>query len=171
MSETTAASSGASTAEEQAIFNLQRVYLRDCSLEIPSAPQVFIDSSEPRLEFQIDTSDQELGQDLSEVSVRCTVTCRLGENIGFLVEATQSAIFEIKGVTEEQRILLKGISCPNIIYPYLRSNMADLVQRSSFPPVHLSEINWEAFFQQKMSRLAAGAEQSNGSESGIILPQ
>ena len=156
MSETTAASSGASIAEEQAIFNLQRVYLRDCSLEIPSAPQVFIDSSEPRLEFQIDTSDQELGQDLSEVSVRCTVTCRLGENIGFLVEATQSAIFEIKGVTEEQRILLKGISCPNIIYPYLRAIVSDVCTRAGFPPVLLSEVNFQAMFEAQQ-QAASGA--------------
>ncbi|NBT35392.1 MAG: protein-export chaperone SecB [Betaproteobacteria bacterium] len=160
-------------SEQNTVFNLQRVYLKDCSLELPHAPSIFVDGTEPRLEFEIDTGDEELGHDLVEVSVRCTVTCRLGDRIGFLVEATQAAIFEIQGVSDEQRMLLKGISCPHIIYPYLRANLADLVQRSSFPPVHLAEINWEAFFQQRMSEQNPGlADHAAGdSGSGIILPQ
>lgn len=156
----------------QAVFNLQRVYLKDCSLEVPNAPGVFIDANEPRLEFEIDVAEQELGNDLVEVEVRCTVTCRLADKIGFLIEATQAAIFEIQGVSDEQRVMLKGITCPHIIYPYLRANMADVVQRSSFPPVHLAEINWEAYFQQRISReVAEQQDQSSGaSPSGIILP-
>jgi preprotein translocase subunit SecB len=161
----------APAAEQAVVFNLQRVYLRDCSLEIPQAPQIFLDTSEPRLEFEIDTTEQELGGDMVEVGVRCTITCRVGDGVGFLVEATQAAIFEIQGVSPEQRTLLKGISCPNIVYPYLRSNIADLIQRSSFPPVHLSEINWEGFFQQKLSKLAAENTPAGASESGLILPQ
>jgi preprotein translocase subunit SecB len=156
---------------QQATFNLQRVYLKDCSLEIPEAPTIFIEGAEPKLQFELDTADLELGQDLCEVSIRCTVTCHMGDKVGFLIEATQSAIFEIKGVSDEQRVMLKGISCPNIVYPYLRANMADVVQRSSFPPVHLAEINWEAFFQQKMARLAAQEANAGNSDSGIILPQ
>ncbi len=161
----------APAAEQAVVFNLQRVYLRDCSLEIPQAPQIFLDTSEPRLEFEIDTTEQELGGDMVEVGVRCTITCRVGIGVGFLVEATQAAIFEIQGVSPEQRTLLKGISCPNIVYPYLRSNIADLIQRSSFPPVHLSEINWEGFFQQKLAKLAAQQAPAGASESGLILPQ
>ena len=79
--------------DQAVVFNLQRVYLRDCSLEIPQAPQVFLDTSEPRLEFEIDTTELELGNDVVEVGVRCTITCRLGDQVGFLVEATQAAIF------------------------------------------------------------------------------
>jgi preprotein translocase subunit SecB len=162
---------GQDQSAQQAIFNLQRVYLKDCSLEIPEAPTIFIEGAEPKLQFELDTADVELGQDLCEVSIRCTVTCHMGDKVGFLIEATQSAIFEIKGVSDEQRVMLKGISCPNIVYPYLRANMADVVQRSSFPPVHLAEINWEAFFQQKMARLAAQQAEGGASDSGIILPQ
>jgi preprotein translocase subunit SecB len=162
---------GQDQSAQQAIFNLQRVYLKDCSLEIPEAPTIFIEGAEPKLQFELDTADVELGQDLCEVSIRCTVTCHMGDKVGFLIEATQSAIFEIKGVSDEQRVMLKGISCPNIVYPYLRANMADVVQRSSFPPVHLAEINWEAFFQQKMARLAAQRAEGGASDSGIILPQ
>jgi preprotein translocase subunit SecB len=147
-------------------FNLQRVYLKDMSLEIPDAPAVFLDGTEPRLEFQIDTQDKELAPGLHEVGVRCTITCHLGDKIGFLVEATQAGIFEIVGVPEEQLELIKGISCPSIIYPYLRANMADVIQRASFPPVHLAELNWEAYYQQRLARTAA----AGASDSGIILP-
>ncbi|MBU3725522.1 MAG: protein-export chaperone SecB [Burkholderiaceae bacterium] len=148
-------------------FNLQRVYLKDLSLEIPDAPAVFLDQAEPRLEFQIDTHEKTLQPGLFEVGVRCTVTCRLGEKTGFLVEATQAGIFEILGVAEDQLELLKGISCPSIIYPYLRANIADAIQRASFPPVHLAELNWEAFYQQ---RVAQQATRTSSADSGLILP-
>ena len=159
-----------SAAEQAAAgpqFNLQRVYLKDVSLEIPDAPAVFIDQAEPRLEFQIDTQEKTLQAGLFEIGVRCTVTCRLGDKVGFLVEATQAGIFEILGVAEDQLALLKGISCPSILYPYLRSNIADVIQRASFPPVHLAELNWEAFYQQRRAQSAA---QSQASDSGLILP-
>lgn len=145
-------------------------------MEAPHVPEIFLESQEPRLEFQIDASDRELSETLVEVSIRCTVTCRIGDRVAFLVEATQAGIFEISGVNAEQRTLIKGISCPSIIYPYLRSNLADIVQRGSFPPFHLAEINWESFFNQKMKHIAekqaqearAGASQSP--DSGLILP-
>ncbi|MEY3572487.1 MAG: protein-export chaperone SecB [Burkholderiaceae bacterium] len=172
----TEAAATTSNEAPQTVFSLQRVYLKDCSLELPNAPGIFLDANEPKLEFEIETAESELGNNLVEVVVRCTVTCRFADKVGFLIEASQAGIFEIRGVTDEQRVLLKGISCPNIVYPYLRANMADVVQRSSFPPVHLAEINWEAFFQQRMAQLAAqqaseGSQQADAASSGIVLPQ
>jgi len=147
-------------------FNLERVYLKDLSLEIPDAPSVFLDQAEPRLEFQIDTQNRELAPGMHEVAVRCTVTCRLNDKVGFLVEATQAGIFEIAGLPEDQLALLTGITCPSIVYPYLRANIADVIQRASFPPVHLSELNWEAYYQQRLAQ--SGAQQLQ--DSGLILP-
>lgn len=157
----------ANTDQAAARFSLQRVYLKDLSLEIPDAPAVFLDQSEPRLEFQIDTGETTLQEGLYEISVRCTVTCRIGEKIGFLVEATQGGIFEILGVPDAQLSLLKGISCPSIVYPYLRANIADAISRATFPPVHLAELNWEAFYQQRLAQAGANAA---AQDSGIILP-
>ena len=157
----------ANTEQTSASFNLQRVYLKDLSLEIPDAPAVFLDQLEPRLEFQIDTAEAELQEGLYEISVRCTVTCRLGEKVGFLVEATQGGIFEIVGVPDAQLALLKGISCPSIVYPYLRANIADAISRATFPPVHLAELNWEAFYQQRIAQTGANTA---AQDSGIILP-
>jgi len=155
-----------SAASDEPLFNLQRVYLKDLSLEVPDAPAVFLDHAEPRLEFQIDAQDVLLQPGLFEVSVRCTVTCRLGQKVGFLVEASQAGIFEIRGVPEEQLALLKGISCPSIVYPYLRANIADVIQRASFPPVHLAELNWEAFYQQRLTQAAAAP----AADGGLSLP-
>jgi preprotein translocase subunit SecB len=155
------------TEQPSARFNLQRVYLKDLSLEIPDAPKVFLDQPEPRLEIQIDTTEAVLQDGLYEVCVRCTVTCRFGEKTAFLVEATQGGIFEISGVPDSQIELLKGISCPSIVYPYLRANISDAVSRATFPPVHLAELNWEAFYQQ---RLAQAGANSAAQDSGIILP-
>lgn len=161
------ADQNAATDQSAARFSLQRVYLKDLSLEIPDAPAVFLDQSEPRLEFQIDTAEATLQEGLYEISVRCTVTCHLGEKVGFLIEATQGGIFEIVGVPEAQLGLLKGISCPSIVYPYLRANIADAISRATFPPVHLAELNWEAFYQQRLAQSSANAA---AQDSGIILP-
>jgi preprotein translocase subunit SecB len=161
------ADQNAVTDQSAARFSLQRVYLKDLSLEIPDAPAVFLDQAEPRLEFQIDTAEATLQEGLYEISVRCTVTCHLGEKVGFLIEATQGGIFEIMGVPDAQLGLLKGISCPSIVYPYLRANIADAISRATFPPVHLAELNWEAFYQQ---RLAQAGANSAAQDSGIILP-
>jgi preprotein translocase subunit SecB len=164
-------------SQDRPVFGLQRIYLKDCSLEAPHVPEIFLDSKEPRLEFQLDTSDRELGGAMVEVAIRCTVTCRVGDRVAFLVEASEAGVFEISGVSDEQRALLKGISCPSIVYPYLRANLADIVQRASFPPFHLAEINWEAFYQQKLAHLAQEAtggststDATRTSESGLILP-
>lgn len=155
--------------DTQPVFQLQRVYLAGTSLEMPQGSATFLDQSEPRLEFDLDTQAAVLNASgIFEVSVRCTVTCRLGDKVGFLVESTQVGIFEIRGVGEEQQHLLLGVTCPHIVYPYLRSNIADLIQRASLPPVHLAEINWEAFFQQKMARLAAA--QADGASAAAAAP-
>ena len=93
-------------------FNLQRVYLKDLSVEIPHAPGIFLDNTPPKLEFQVDSKEQELDNDMVEVSVKCSVNCRVGEKVGFLIEGEEAGIFEIKNVEDSQRKLLKGITCP-----------------------------------------------------------
>lgn len=149
--------------KDSPVFHLQRVYLKDLSVEIPHAPEVFLDNTQPKLSFEIDSFDSELKDEMVEVGVKCTITCKLGEKTGFLVEAKEAGIFEIKNVSDEQKTLLKGITCPNIVYPYLRANLADILQRASFPPVHLTEINWEIFYQQKQEKISGAS--GNNSES------
>ena len=133
-------------------FNLQRIYLKTSPLKFRTHLLFFLDNTSPKLEFQVDSNSQEIDNEMVEVSVTCSVTCRLGDKIGFLIEGCEAGIFEIKNVDDKQKELLKGITCPNIVYPYLRANIADALQRASFPPVHLTEINWELFYQEKLKK-------------------
>src|SRR5207302_7923349 len=106
------------------------------------------------LEVQLNVGSEQIMENIYEATVTATLTTRIKEQVGFLVEAKQAGIFEIRGVPQEQIEPLLGIVCPNIIYPYLRSNVADLITRSGFPPVHLTEINFEAFYNERKSALA-----------------
>ena len=136
----------------QAVFQIQRVYLKDASLELPHAPQVFLDQQTPSVEVSVDVGAQQISDNIFEAEVTVTVTSRLGEKVAFLVEAKQAGIFEISGVPPEQLDPLLGILCPNMIYPYLRANIADLITRTGYSPVHLADINFEQFYQQRLEQ-------------------
>lgn len=145
----------ADTAPAQPIFNVQRIYLKDASLEIPNAPRIFLETEPPTVEIQLDVTNAVVVDAIHEVTVTVTVTTRVKDQIAFLVEAKQGGIFEIRDVPPEQMEPLLGMVCPNIIYPYLRANVADLVTRTGFPPIHLAEINFEAFYNQRKADAAA----------------
>ncbi|MCC7060645.1 MAG: protein-export chaperone SecB [Burkholderiaceae bacterium] len=149
------------------VFAIQRIYLKDLSLEIPNAPRIFLETAQPGVEVQMDVGNEQIAEGIYESTVTVTVTTRVGEKTAFLVEAKQGGIFEVRNVPAEQMPLLLNVVCPNIVYPYLRSNIADTVQRSGFPPIHLAEINFEALYQQ---RLAQAQEQAGKEDSGIIVP-
>jgi preprotein translocase subunit SecB len=94
-----------------------------------------------------------------EVAVTATVHTKIDDKTVFLVEAKQAGIFEIRNLPEEQMGAIMGIACPQIIYPYLRSNVADIIQRGGFPPVHMSEINFQAMYEQQQAQKAAAPAQ------------
>jgi preprotein translocase subunit SecB len=150
MTDTTPAATG---AMQTPVFQLQRMYLKDASLEMPNAPQVFLEAEAPTVDIQIEVSDSKVIDAVHEVVVRVTVTAKVKDKVLFLVEAKQGGIFEIR-VPAEQLAPILGIVCPNIVYPYLRANIADLISRTGFPSVHLAEINFEAFYQQKLAAMA-----------------
>ena len=150
---------------QEPVFGIQRIYLKDLSLEIPNAPQIFLDNQQPAVEIQLDVTAQMLVEGIYETSVTVTVTTRAGESVAFLVEARQAGIFEVRNLPEEQLPLILNVVCANIVYPYLRSNVADVVQRAGFPPMHLAEINFEALYQQRLQQQAEAS-----APSGIILP-
>ena len=147
------------------VFGIQRVYLKDLSLEIPNAPQIFLETQAPSVEIQLDVASQGLVEGIFESNVTVTVTTKAGDKVAFLVEAKQAGIFEVRNVPAEQLPLILNVVCPNIIYPYLRSNVADIVQRAGFPPIHLAEINFEALYQQRMAQ-----QQEEAPKSSIYVP-
>lgn len=136
------------------VFQLQRLYLKDASLEMPNAPQIFLDNEAPTVDVQLEVSDSKVVDGVHEVVVRVTVTAKLKDKVLFLVEGKQGGIFEIRNLPVEQMAPVVGIVCPGIVYPYLRANIADLISRTGLPPVHLAEINFDAFYQQKLAALA-----------------
>lgn len=139
------------------IFQIQRVYLKDASLELPNAPQIFLEQETPQIEVQIDAGAGPLVENIYEVVVTATVTARIKDKTLFLVEAKQGGIFQCQNIPADQLPPILGIVCPGIVYPYLRANIADLITRAGLPPVTLTEINWEAFYQQRMNAQSAAA--------------
>jgi preprotein translocase subunit SecB len=133
-------------------FQLQRIYLKDASLELPNAPHIFLEGGSPQIEVQLDVQNERVAETSVEVVVRVTTTARINEKVLFLVEAKQAGIFEMRDIPEGQVGALLGVVCPNIVYPYLRANVADLLIRTGLPPVHLTEINFEALYRQKLAQ-------------------
>ncbi len=153
-------------------FNLQRVYLKDLSLEMPNSPQIFLEQETPQVEISLNVGGQRLAETIFEATVRATVTTKIGENILYLVEGTQAGIFEIANVPEEQFDPLLGIVCPTMLFPYLRANIADAINRTSLPPLHLAEVNFQALYEQRTQEAQQQAQQNSAApeDSGIILP-
>ena len=137
------------------VFQIQRVYLKDVSLEQPNSPAILLEQEAPTVDIQLGVDATPVADGLFEVTVTATVQTRIQDKTVFLVEAKQAGIFEIRNLPEEQMGAVMGIACPQIVYPYLRGNVADLVQRAGFPPVHLAEINFQAMYEQQQQAAAA----------------
>ncbi len=134
------------------VFNILRVYLKDASLEQPNSPQILTETAQPSIDIQLGVGVQTIAEGQVEVVVQATVTSQVGDKTLFLVEAKQAGIFEVRNIPDDQMGPLVGIACPQIVYPYLRGNVADLVQRAGFPPVHLTEVNFQAIYQQQLAQ-------------------
>ncbi len=138
----------------QPVFQIQRVYLKDMSLEQPNSPAIFLEQEGPAIEVSLDVGAEQLADGIYETTVTITVTAKIKDKVAFLVEGKQGGIFEARNIPAEQLDPMLGIGCPTIIYPYLRANIADMITRAGFPPVHLAEINFEAFYQQRLQAMA-----------------
>ena len=145
--------------QEAPVFQIQRVYLKDLSLEQPNSPAILLEQAQPSVDIQLGVQATPVAEGIFEVAVTATVQTKIEDKTVFLVEAKQAGIFEIRNVPEEQMGAIVGIACPQIIYPYLRGNVADTITRAGFPPVHLAEINFQAMYEQQQ---AAAAEAGNG---------
>jgi len=131
------------------VFQIQRVYLKDMSLEQPNSPEILLNQEQPAVEIQLGIDAKPVADGLFEITVTATVHTKIEDKTVFMVEAKQAGIFEIRNVPSEQMGSLLGIACPQIVYPYLRGNVADIIQRGGFPPVHLAEINFQAMYEQQ----------------------
>ena len=135
------------------VFQIQRVYLKEASLEQPNSPAILLEQEQPTVDIQLGVEAAQAVEGIYEVCVTATVTTKIKDKTVFLVEIKQGGIFEIRNVPAEQMSAILGIACPQIVYPYLRGNVADIVNRAGFPPVHLAEINFQAMYEQQQAQM------------------
>lgn len=139
--------------ELQPTFSIEKIYVKDLSLEIPNAPQVFLERESPEIDLQLNLGAQQLEEGIFESSITVTVTAKLADSkTMFLVEATQAGIFQIRHIPAEELDPILGAVCPNILFPYLRETVSDVVNRAGFPPVLLSPINFDALYAQRVAQ-------------------
>lgn len=149
-------------------FGLQRTYVKDLSLEMPNAPGIFLEQEGPTVEVSIQVSGERLAESVYESVVTATVTTRVGDKVLYLIELSQAGIFEASNIPAEQLDPLLGIVCPTMLYPYLRANVADAITRTSLPPLHLAEMNFQALYEQRLAQ--AGGQAEPAEDPGLILP-
>ena len=154
----------------QPVFQIQRVYLKDLSLEQPNSPGIFLEQEAPTIEVSLDVGAEQLAEGIVESTVTVTVTAKIKDKVAFLVEGKQAGIFEARNIPADQLDPLLGIGCPNILYPYLRSNIADAITRAGFPPIHLTEINFEAFYQQRLQNVAEQQAKLEAEAGAVAAP-
>ena len=155
----------ADSQEPTPIFNIQRMYLKDLSLEQPNSPQILLDQQQPNVDINLAISAETISEGIYEVCVTATVTTKVTERTLFLIEAKQAGIFELRNLPSDQMQAILGIACPGMVYPYLRAIVSDVCTRAGFPPVMLSEVNFQAMFEAQQQQLAA---QGNGAGASTI---
>ena len=148
---------GGEEQAQQPVFGIEKIYVKDVSLEIPNAPQVFLERETPEVGIELHNAAAAIGDGVFEAVITVTVTSKLEDKTVFLVEVAQAGIFQIRNVPDEAVEGILGVTCPNILFPYAREAVSDLVTRAGFPPVLLSPINFEALYvQQKQHQPQAG---------------
>lgn len=138
-------------SDQQPTFSIEKIYVKDLSLELPNAPQCFLEREQPQVEVQLRTAGAAVGEGVFDVVLTVTVTAKVGDKTQFLVEASQGGVFQIRNVPEAELGPIIAIGCPNILFPYARETVSDCVGRAGFPPVILAPVNFEALYQQQMA--------------------
>jgi len=146
----------AKQAEEKQ-FSIQKIHTKDISFETPNSPQIFTQKWEPNVDFNLSTNATPLEDGLVEVTLTVTVTVKTEETIAYLVEATQAGIFSLAGFTDEEMGPMAGSFCPNILFPYAREVISDLVAKGGFPQLLLAPVNFDALYSQHLAQ----AEKAN----------
>ena len=150
------AAAAAASEQQQPLFNIEKLYVKDLSLESPNAPSIFLERENPNIELQLQTQSTPVEKGLYEVTVTVTVTAKLPEKdkVMFLIEAKQAGIFQVRNMPPEELEPVLAIICPNILYPYLREVVSNMAIHAGFAPVFLNPINFEVLYQQQKQQLA-----------------
>ena len=137
---------------EQPVFGIEKLYVKDLSIEVPNAPEIFLEREQPQVEIQLNTGGRAVGEGVYEVVLTVTVTAKISDKTVFLVEVGQAGIFRIQNVPEEQLEPLIAVACPNILFPYAREAVSDAVSRAGFQPIVLQPVNFEGMYMQRLQQ-------------------
>lgn len=138
-------------------FALQKIYLKDLSFETPNSPEIFMEKWEPVINVELQTSGKPLDEAVHEVVLTITVTAKLGEKTAYLVETQQAGVFTVAGFGEAEQGYMLGSYCPNILFPFAREVIADLVAKGGFPQMLLGPVNFDAMYSERLQQQAAAA--------------
>jgi preprotein translocase subunit SecB len=142
-------------ATDAPVFTIERIYVKDLSLENPSSPKSFLLQESPQIEVSLQTRGEPVGEGIFESVLTVTVTAKVGEQTIFLVEVAQAGIFQIRNVPEQDMQPILGVHCPSILFPYARENVSNAIIRAGYPPVHLAPINFDALYAQQLQQMQA----------------
>jgi len=141
-------------APQGPVLTIEKIYVKDASIEIPNAPQIFMEAIQPQIDLQMNSATQQVSPGLYELVLTITVTAKAGERTVFLVEAAQAGIFQISGYPEPAMQEIMGVHCPTVIFPYARETIANLINRAGFPPINLAPISFQALYEQQRAQQA-----------------
>jgi preprotein translocase subunit SecB len=143
--------------QEQPVFSIEKIYVKDLSLELPNAPAIFLEQEGPSISIELHNTASSVSEGIYDVVLTVTVTAKREEKTYFLVEAEQAGIFQIRNVPQEGIDAILGVTCPTILFPYVRETISDAINRAGFPPVLLAPVNFEALYQQRAEQAAQPA--------------
>ena len=138
-------------------FSIEKLYVKDISLESPNTPELFLEHATPEIELKLFNQGRVAGEGLYEVKLTVTLTAKIGDRTAYLVEVAQAGLFRVLNVTEEMLGMIMQITCPNILFPYAREAVSDLIGRAGFQPVFLAPVNFEILYQQQREQQAQAA--------------
>lgn len=160
MTDQTTPVAGADDAAQAAQFTIEKLYLKDVSFEAPNAPQVFNEQGQPQLSMNLNQKVGRLSDGAFEVVLGVTLTCTLNEKTVYLAEVAQAGIFGLAGFDDRTLDMMLGTYCPNVLFPYVREAVSDLINKGGFPPFYLQPINFEALYAEGLRRRVEGAQGS-----------
>jgi preprotein translocase subunit SecB len=138
--------------QQQPIFNIEKIYVKDLSLEIPNAPDVFLSGAQPKIDVALHHEGAAISEGMYHVVLTVTVTAKADEKTLFLVEVAQAGVFQIRNLPESDLEPFLATACPNILYPYARETVSDIVGRAGFPAVYLAPLNFDAIYLQRLQQ-------------------
>ncbi len=160
MTDQTTPVAGADDAAQAAQFTIEKLYLKDVSFEAPNAPQVFNEQGQPQLSMNLNQKVGRLSDGAFEVVLGVTLTCTLNDKTVYLAEVAQAGIFGLAGFDDRTLDMMLGTYCPNVLFPYVREAVSDLINKGGFPPFYLQPINFEALYAEGLRRRVEGAQGS-----------